>query len=97
MTFVREPRIASNTGAGWRDVYFGFSMSESNPRNNSCPRRTGRARSAAPQRSPGAAERKGWAYAFFRNGSPVRLFTLTVYFAGLSEGRPDFGFLLLKK
>ena len=32
-----------------------------------------------------------------RNGSPVRLFTMTFLPGGMSACFPDFGFLLLKK
>jgi hypothetical protein len=36
-------------------------------------------------------------YFFFKYGSPVLLFSPTVYPSGLSVGFPLFGFLLLKK
>ncbi len=43
-----------------------------------------------------ATERRK-AYLPFRNGRPVRLFTMTFLPGGMSVWRPDFGFFLLKK
>ena len=85
---------------------FDLSMPESNSRKRSAAQGDGcdpwtSKKEGAPRRVDGIGPPRGSAregrYFFFRNGRPVRLFTMTFLPGGISVGFPDFGFFLLKK